>query len=126
MSTTLYGDSNGNAGGGIETALAATTALQVIGPKTCKDREARRLFVHAVSDVVIRLNYLFSPDSGTTWVVGKQIAASTVTVDGGTAGYVKSCELDIPIGFVYKVEVYNTTGGAAKVVWEFREYTESA
>lgn len=121
MSLTAYGQNE--AGGGVETALAATTALIITNRKICTDREPRRLVCSVASDVVIRLNYLISPDNGTNWVIGKQVASSVVTVDGATAGYVNSATLDVPIGFIYKVEVYNTTGGAGKIVYEYREYT---
>jgi hypothetical protein len=122
MALTRYGTKQ--CGGGVETALAATTAI-VIGEsiKRCDENVTRRFTCSAVSDVVIRLNYLISPDNGTTWVVAEQKACSTVTVDGGTASYVNSATLDRPIGYLFKVEVYNTTGGAGKVVFEYREYS---
>ena len=123
MSLTTYGTTE--AGGGLETALAGTTAMDLIGPMTTKDRQSLRVFVAVCSDVVIRLNYQFSPDGGTTWLIGKQVAATTVTEDGGTSGYVKSCQLDMAVGYIWRVQVYNTTGGNGKIAYEHRIYAES-
>ena len=82
-----------------------------------------RIIVSAAATGAFRLNYLFTTDAGTSWFIGKTVTASTVVVDGGTALYVKSAQLDIPIGYDYKIELYNIAGGNNDYVAEWREYT---
>lgn len=110
-------------GAGVETGLADATAAIIRGRKTCKDRQRMRLLVSVAATGAFRLNYLFTPDGGTSWMIGKSVTASTVTVDGGTALYVKSAQLDIHIGYDYKIEIFNIAGGSNDYAFEVREFT---
>lgn len=121
MAQTLIGTDE--AGAGKETGLADATAAIIRGSKTCKDRQDMRLIVSAAATGAFRLNYLFSPDGGTSWMIGKTVTAATVTVDGATAGYVKSAQLDIHIGYNYKIELYNIAGTTNDYAFEVREFT---
>ena len=122
MAQTLVGTNE--AGGGKETTLATATAAVIRAYKTSRDREARRMAVYAAATGDFRLNYFFTPDEGTTWYIGKQVASSAVTVDGGTASYLDSATLDLPIGYAYKVELYNATVGNIDYTFDYREYTQ--
>lgn len=115
------------AGAGYDTGLADGSAAIIRGLKECRDREARRLVVNVAATKAFRLNYLFTPDNGATWCIGHTVTASTVTVDGGTSGYVKSATMDISIGYDYKIEIWNAVGDASTLnyVYELREYSES-
>ena len=114
---------NDEAGAGVETGLADATAAIIRGMKKCTDRANMRIICSVGATGAFRLNYLFTTDAGTSWFIGKTVTASTVTVDGGTALYVKSAQLDIPIGFQYKIEIYNIAGTTNDYAFEFREYS---
>lgn len=112
----------------IALALAATTAQVIVPPGQAsgfqtQDRQDMRVICRVVGKGVIRLNYEFSPDQGTTWYVGKQAASAVITVDGDAAGFVNAAELDIPVGYWWRVSVYNTTAGAIDIVGEWRYYS---
>ena len=104
-------------------SLLATTAAVIRGLKQSRDREARRVIVRVAGTQAFRLNYFEPPDFGTSYTIAKQVASSTVTVDGGTAGYTQSAELDVPLGHLYKIEVYNPNATAMNYVYDLREYT---
>ena len=113
------------AGAGLGTGLGTATAATIRAKKTCKDRQSMRLIVRASATGVFDLNYFFTPDGGTTWCIGKQVPSSTVTVDGGDAGYTQNAILDVAIGFDYKVELYQATGVDITYAFELREFSES-
>ena len=123
MAQTLIG--NDEAGAGKETGLADTASAIIRGNKTCKDRQNMRLLVSCAATGAFHLNYYFTPDNGTSWMIGKQVVASTVTVDNATASYVKSAQLDIHIGYQYKIEICNVQGGGTAIdyAFEVREFT---
>jgi hypothetical protein len=122
-------------GAGAFTGLPTATALQVfpgvgsggvlaqVPPMTCRERHDMRLFVHVAADHAFDLNYLFTPDGGTTWYVGEQVVGATVPVDGGVAGFVKSAVLETHVGYQWKVEIYNNSGSDAAGAFEYRYAT---
>jgi hypothetical protein len=120
MAQTTNAKGSKEAGAGQETGLAATTAAILFSSTYTRDREAMHLTVRAAGKGTFNLNYLFSPDDGTTWLIGKQVASGTVTVDGATASYTQSAELDVQVGFNYKVELYNTSGSTLDYAFEVR------
>lgn len=132
MAATYYGTQE--KGGGKFASLGGTTATQIFpGPDSngnfqpyqqCNERQSIGLFVSAAGKGGFNLDYMFSPDGGTTWLVGKQVASATVTVDGGTASYVNAAQLDIHVGWQFKVILYNS-GSSSDFAWEYRLYSES-
>ncbi len=105
---------------GAPAVLAGTTAVDVTG-WIQSNNEDLRVICRVASDVAIRLNLLAKASDDATYVV-KQVAASTVTVDGATAGYVKIAELDVPWPAVGNIQIYNPTGGNANWIADFRIY----
>lgn len=109
-------------GGGSATGLPNATASILLGPKQNTGQEATGIVLNIAATGTFRLNYLFSNDGGTSWLVGHQESSTTVTVDGGTASYTESAAVDISVGYHYKLEIYNTSGGNIDYKYEVREY----
>jgi hypothetical protein len=101
--------------------LAATTAADVTGWIT-SNNEDLRVICRVASDTTFRLNLLSSSDGGATNYVIKQVASSTVTVDGATSGYVRVAELDVPWPAVGNIQVYNPSGGEINWIADYRIY----
>ena len=122
--TPASGVTDGSSASLITTAPNNSAVTILPGPARITDRNGWRIIVSVAADQAFRLNYLFTPDNGTTWMVGKQVSSGTVTVDGGTAGYVKSAQLDVPLGAYFKVELYNASGSVLNGGFEYRMYCQ--
>ena len=131
-------------GAGVITGLAGTTA-QILCPPQNPGTDPRTnmpisvsldysesgrnhlaIVVDAAANQAFNLDYQFTPDGGTTWLTGDQVASTTVTVDGGTAGYTQSARLDISVGCQYRIVLYNTSGSALSGAYEWRIYSNNA
>lgn len=130
-------------GAGSFTGLAATTALVLAPPQapgvdnrnggnypvlaawTERDRQSMAILVNVACNGTFNLDYQFTPDNGTTWYVGSQIASTTVTVDGGAAGFTQAAQLNLQVGYQYRVQLYNTSGGNLNGAYEWRLYTDN-
>jgi hypothetical protein len=139
MAATVTNYGNQNYGGGIITGLSTATAQILFPPQAppvdvsgnarailsqqvCCDRLDSKLTLTAVSDKAFNLDYQFSPDDGTTWYTGQQVASSTITVDGATGGFVNAASITLEVGYVFRVQAYNTSGSNAAISYEWRYY----
>lgn len=120
MAQTLIGTQQ--AGAGKEASLAGTSAAILRGLQQCSERANFRFVVNVAATGAFRLNYLFTPDGGTTWLIGQQVASAAVTVDGGTSGYTQNASLNVHLGYMFKIEIYNPGGGTIDYGFEVREY----
>ena len=112
-------------GGGLATGWeTATQVIVTTGRRKCKENRPQTIVVYAASTGVFRLTYQFSPDNGTTWLVGKAQASGVVTVDGGTASYVNAAMLEVSVGYIYQIIAHQSTGGDISLGFEYREYNE--
>lgn len=91
-----------------------------------RDRSSMALLVIVAADHAFNLDYQFTPDGEANWYVGQQIASSTVTVDGGTAGYTQSAVLNVQVGFQYRVQIWNTSGSNLNAAYEWRLYSDNS
>lgn len=89
-------------------------------------RGSLALVVNVAADHAFTLDYQFTPDGGTTWYIGYQIASSTVTVDGGVAGNTQSARMDIQVGYQYRVQLWNASGSNIAGAYEWRLYSDNA
>ena len=92
------------------------------GMVTVRERPGYYIAMNVVSDNPFKLDYQFTSDGGTTWSIGNQVASATVTVDGGAAGFVNNAQLNFPVGYQWRVQVYQTSGGNAAFNYEWRYY----
>jgi|ERR1700737_86374 len=132
-------------GAGSFTGLGGTTALILFPPQapgpdlrnsgtsyptvpfyTASGRESEALVINVAANAAFNLDYQFTTDGGTTWYVGLQVASSTVTVDGGAAGFTQSATLNIQVGYQYRVSIYNTTGGNLNGAYQWRLYSDNS
>jgi hypothetical protein len=81
------------------------------------------LVVRVVGTGAFNLNYEFSTDQGTTWYVGQQVASSTITADDGTATYTQAANLNITVGYWWRVNIYNPGGSGITVAAEWRYFS---
>src|SRR5687767_7605244 len=98
-------------GGGAATGLGNATAAVIVGQRICPHNEDRHVIVFVASTGSFKIDYMSTPDNGTSWYVGKTVSDATVVVDGGVALYVSSGVLDTPVGRNYKVQIWNDSGG---------------
>jgi len=109
-------------------ASITTASGAVIAPQTmwtCRERQGMYIEIYVVSDKAFKLDYQFTTDSGTTWYIGDQVSSATVTVDGGAAGYVNNASINIPVGYQFRCQVYQTSGGNAAFAYEYRYYSDA-
>jgi hypothetical protein len=83
------------------------------------------ILVCCVATEAFNLDYQFTADGGATWEIGSQVASSTVTVDGGDAGYTQSARLDLIVGYQYRVQIYNNSGSTLNGKYEWRLHTDN-
>ena len=107
-------------GGGIINNLAGGTSYVLFGPLQTYDRASYHDVVYAAANGSFNLDYQYTVDGGTTWLEGKQVTASAVTIDGASSGYTYAARLDIEVGFQYQVQVYNTSGSSINLGYEKR------
>lgn len=92
---------------------------------TCRERAGYYIAVNVTSDNAFKLDYQYTTDGGTSWYVGTQVASAAVTVDGGVAGYVNNATLNIPVGYQFRVQVYNSSVSTAAYAYEWRYYSDA-
>ena len=115
--------------GVIADTILANATMAVLHPKPGASEFERnvaykdsRLIVRVAATGAFRLNYVSSSDDGTTNYVIKQVAVTTVTVDGNTASFTKIAELDVPVAADGQVQIYNASGGDIHYFADVREY----
>lgn len=84
------------------------------------------LVINVSADHAFTLDYQFTTDGGTTWYIGYQVASTTVTVDGGAAGFTQNARMDIQLGYQYRVQYYNNSGSNGAGAYEWRLYSDNA
>lgn len=108
-------------------SLADVTGQTLVPPNRpafqTQDRQDMSLVVRVVGTGAFKLDYEFSTDQGTTWYVGEQVASHTITADDGTALYVQNATLNITVGWWWRVNIYNASGGAITVAGEWRYFS---
>jgi len=143
---TTYAQANGELdnGSGLITAVPATTGFAILYPpqnpannnenglqyainkyKMVQDRLRTRVVIRIAGNFAFNLDYQFTTDQGTTWYQSggtDQIASSTITVDGATAGYTQAAKWDDDWGFQGRIIAFNTTGSIAAYAYEWRLY----
>ena len=133
-------------GNGVFTGLESATPLTLVPPQapgmdnrqqppvpfptvpflsTSGGRGTQSILVYVVANAAFNVNYQFTPDGGTTWATPVQNASSTVTVDGGTAGYTNAATLTVQLGFQWRVQIYSTNGSPFNGLYEWRLYSEN-
>lgn len=88
-----------------------------------QDRLNMSLVARVVGTGAFKLDYEFSTDAGTTWYVGQQVASSTITADDGTATYTQSAVISITVGWWWRLNIYNASGGDITVAGEWRYFS---
>jgi hypothetical protein len=131
-------------GAGIFTGLATATPLTLYPPQapgtdnrtnlpfptsvfasTSGGRGTQSMVINVAANEGFNLDYQFTTDGGTTWYIGDQVASSTVTVDGGAAGYTNVASLNLQLGFQYRFQIYNNSGSTLNGVYEWRLYSDN-
>lgn len=84
------------------------------------------IVLSAACNQAFNLDYQFTPDGGTTWYNGGQLASSTVTVDGGAAGFTQAASINLQVGYQYRVMLYNNSGSTLAGAYEWRLYSDNA
>jgi len=107
-------------GNGTITGLAAGAEYTIYGPTQVVTRVGMKDVLTVSATGVFNLDYLFTPDQGMSWYIGKQVQSTSVTVDGGTAGYTQEARVDLQLGYQFMIVVYNTSSGAINLAWEKR------
>jgi|ERR1700733_2752845 len=95
-------------------------AYVIGGPFQCYDRKSFNQVWFVQGTSAFNLDYMYTPDQGATWYIGKQVSSSTTTVDGGTAGYTQEARFALQPGYQYMIQVYNTSAGAINIAFEHR------
>ena len=116
MALTGDGGVGGGSGGGTGVSVGNGAAQILCSGTLNKDVMATKVVVRAASTGSFRLNLFFG--DGTNWYIAKQVASSTVTVDGGTASYVASAVIDEFCPYFYKVELWNSSGSTQTIAWD--------
>jgi hypothetical protein len=106
-------------GAGKVTDIRASEGQLLIGPWQTVDRTQLEIKVYARGTSAFDLNYEYSTDRGTTWYVGDQRAAATVSEDDGGA-YPYQAHFHLNVGYWWRVGVYNTGGSALDIAFEWR------
>lgn len=112
-------------GSGSATSLRIGGISIIRGFKLFYSRTPMRAITRVAATGTFNLNYLTTPDNGTTVIVGKQVPSTTRAVDGGTSGFTEVAELDLAVGYLYKLEICNTSGIEINYAFEFREYGDA-
>lgn len=102
------------------------TAVPALPSMVNRDRSSMALLVIVAADKAFNLDYQFTPDSGANWFIGQQIASSTVTVDGGTAGYTNAAVLNAQVGYEFRVQIWDTAGTSLNAAYEWRLYSDNS
>lgn len=108
------------AGNGTISNLAAGIEYTIHGPLQCYDRKSFNQVWFVQGTGAFNLDYQYTPDQGANWYIGKQVPSSTVTVDGGAAGYTQEARFVVQPGYQYRICLFNTSGGAINLTWEHR------
>jgi hypothetical protein len=125
---TLSPNSLPEAGSGVATGLPTATPEVLVGTAngiSLRERQGMLILCNVACTGAFNLDYEFSPDDGATWYVGQQIASTTVTVDGATAGYTQVASMNIEVGYRWRVTIYQSTGSDKNFVYEYRYYSDS-
>ncbi len=138
MAATYLGQQNatGTKGGPQGTGSAAgivlgATTAQVIwggsqtgtdGGRHCDSGRGAAVACRVAGTAAFDLNFEIDPNNDGSWYVVKQVASTTVTVDGDTASYTQAAQLVEYLGFKCRVSIYTTAGGT--YVWDVREFQE--
>lgn len=113
------------ASGAADPRNGTSTVYPVVTSITEKDRQAMALLMNVAANQTFNIDYQYTPDNGANWYVGQQIASSTVTVDGGAAGFTQAAQLNIQVGYQYRVQIYNSSGSTMNGAYEWRLYTDN-
>ena len=121
FSSTTFGSIE--SGGGTLTNLAGGTGYTIIPKLTNRERSMWGMIIHATGTQPFNVDYMFTPDNGTTWIVGNQESAVAVTADGGLS-YTYEVTYEYSVGFQFRFDLFNTSGSTGNFLWENR-YTET-
>lgn len=134
-------------GAGIFTGLATATPLTLFPPQkpandnrtgppavpfptnvyasTAGGRGTQSIILNVAANEGFNLDYQYTTDGGTSWYIGDQVASSTVTVDGGAAGYTNVASINIQLGYQYRIQLYNNSGSTLNGTYEWRLYSDN-
>lgn len=108
-------------------AIANGTGQTLVPPSLpafqTQDRQDMSLVVRVSATGAFRLDYEFSTDMGTTWYVGEQVNSHTITSDDGTATYTQNATINITVGWWWRVNIYNGSGGSITAAGEWRYFS---
>ena len=111
---------------GLTVALAAGAGVTICPASNCADRVRLKMHVKASGDGPFNLDFMIGvtmADKSVQWFVANQVVAWAVTPDGSSEAVltpVYAAELDTPLSFRYRVDLWNPGTGVVNVAWQSR------